>query len=257
MIRTTILSLLFLLCFTAQAQQILIKYEGEKLSRKDSLKIDKISSYEIEFYKQIFTFDSLLLKYRVFATKDAYVKFLAEHKIKMHDRRFIAKYAKKINTCLIFRNEKADDDVFWGSVSFCTSSALIHQQKGSNQAWLSTGLNQYFKFMDVGRKSFTHQLPVVYIAKLKSMIEMKDLNLEEFISSKNKEFLKQQLTDESSAYALSHALVYFLIEKDFSKFKELVRSIKAGQSSYEAINSNYLGGFSAFNIDFQKYIMDK
>lgn len=40
-----------------------------------------------------------------------------------------------------------------------------------------------------------------------------DIDLPTFINSRQKEFMKQQRTDEQYAYILSHALVTFWIEK--------------------------------------------
>lgn len=238
-------------------QIINIKYEGDKLSRKDSLRIDKISSYTIEFYKDIFSYDSIQLNYHVFLDKDAYTRYLLEHKIKMVDKRFIAKYSKKENACLIYRNMERDDDVFFSSIGFCTSSALLYQHKGPNPMWLSIGLNQYFKYMDFGRKTIKHELPIPAIAKVKSLVDFKQLDLHELVDMKGKQFVKEELTDESATYALSHLFVYYLIEKDFQLFKTIIRQIKAGTPSFEVLNANYPGGFTALSSDFEKYVQDK
>ena len=88
------------------------------------------------------------------------------------------------------------------------------------------------------------------------MYMLGEVNLKEFVDAGRKKFMKQQRTDEQSAYILAHALVTFLIEKMprsvlvdlFASFDD--KTNRAPVS--EKIGQVYPGGFAAFEKDFSK-----
>ena len=77
-----------------------------------------------------------------------------------------------------------------------------------------------------------------------------DIDLPTFINSRQKEFMKQQRTDEQYAYILSHALVTFWIEKVPRQIlRDFVLSFQNKDDSSivsERIDKVYTGGFKQF-----------
>jgi hypothetical protein len=94
------------------------------------------------------------------------------------------------------------------------------------------------------------------LGRIKTMIELKDLKLKEYISWRTEDFVKEQITNENYSYTLAHAIVYFLLQKDFDQFKAMTSLIKNGEPSFEAINTSYKGGFGQFEADFTAFILN-
>ena len=81
-----------------------------------------------------------------------------------------------------------------------------------------------------------------------------DIDLPTFINSRQKEFMKQQRTDEQYAYILSHALVTFWIEKVPRQIlRDFVLSFQNKDDSSERIDKVYTGGFKQFEKDFEAF----
>ncbi len=72
-------------------------------------------------------------------------------------------------------------------------------------------LSEYFEHCKVNKRTSAH---VYRLRKRKNRtIYMLGTLISTFINSRQKEFMKQQRTDEQYAYILSHALITFWIEK--------------------------------------------
>ncbi len=249
-----ILSLTFILALaTLQAQVYIFENVGQPISEKDSLKIDRIVQHEIDFYKQIFKYDTISVKLRIFENKTLYWVYLKQNDIKVPHNDFTGKYSIKLKECIVFRDETKDDDVFLQSVAFLVNAHLVRNQWKKPPQWLVIGLGQYNKGIAIGKKAIKHEMSSYELNRIKSMIAMKEIPLKDFFTLSNDELIKKQITDEQSSYTVAHGIVYFLVEKDFEQFKQIVLKIKDKTSSYEAIDSTYNGGFAQFETDFMNY----
>ncbi|MCS2901869.1 hypothetical protein NXX91_20200 [Bacteroides thetaiotaomicron] len=84
---------------------------------------------------------------------------------------------------------------------------------GRPPIWFNEGLAEYFEHCKVNKKGLQHTFTDYEKGRIRTIYMLGDIDLLTFINSRQKEFMKQQRTDEQYAYILSHALVTFWIEK--------------------------------------------
>lgn len=128
--------------------------------------------------------------------------------------------------------------------------------KNNPPAWLMDGLGEYFEHCNLGKRGVKHSLDTYEKGRIRTMYMLGEVNLKEFVDAGRKKFMKQQRTDEQSAYILAHALVTFLIEKMprsllvdlFASFDDKTNLAPVS----EKIGLVYPGGFAVFEKDFAK-----
>ncbi|MDR1679574.1 MAG: DUF1570 domain-containing protein [Prevotellaceae bacterium] len=249
--------LLAVFAFTAisiQPQVYIFENSGQPISTKDRVKIDRVIQYETEFYKQFGEIDTIQIKLRLFAKKEAYQAYLKSNKIAKTFYHSGGMYRPKTKELLVLKPENAN---YLKIVYHETSHYLLHLVISKQPRWLSEGLAEYFENINLGKKKITHEIPPATTSFIKSMIDLKEIDLQDFILMKSKDFWKETITNESYPYRISHGIVYFLIEKDSEQFKQIVLKIKNGSASYDTINETYAGGFTQFEKDFIKYYLKK
>ncbi len=249
-----IISIIFFVMFVmivSQAQVIVFENLEQPISEKDSLKIDRIIRYQKDFYSQIVPIDSVQLKLRLFANKEAYRAYIHSHKVSgLSLKHSGGMYITKTKELLV---PKVKERSFLNVVYHEMSHHLLREILLEPPKWLDEGLAKYFEHIQIGKNKITHKMEGNEIGHIKSLLEMKEINLKEFISSKGKDFFKESVTNENYSYKVAHAIVYFLIINDSAQFKQMIIAIKNGTPSYDAINTTYTGGFSQFETDFVAY----
>jgi hypothetical protein len=227
------------------AQDFTFENLGNPISKKDSAKIIRMIAYEVDFFNKISPLDSVYVKLVVVDDKEISKLKYAK---RLNDVRGF--YNDKLKTSFV-RRKKGEDFlliVYHENVHY-----LLHLLMKKPPVWLGEGLSDYFYHATASKKKIVHDMDEYEKGRIKTMIEIKDIDLKDFLTLKRPEFQKKHRTNENYAYVLSHSIVYFLIEKDFNQFKQMVLKIKDGSSSYDAVDSTYSGGFAQFETDFIAY----
>ena len=128
---------------------------------------------------------------------------------------------------------------------------------GRPPIWFNEGLAEYFEHCKVNKKGLQHTFTDYEKGRIRTIYMLGDIDLPTFINSRQKEFMKQQRTDEQYAYILSHALVTFWIEKVPRQIlRDFVLSFQNKDDSSivsERIDKVYTGGFKQFEKDFEAF----
>lgn len=247
-----ILTLLFI-ATNINASNIIFENLGTKLSKKDSSKIDIIIKHEQMFYAELCNIDSIHIKLNIFTDKTAYALY-SRGKGYPADKYTGGVYFSKTKECIVL---KKNEDDYLPIVYHEISHYFTHLFYDKCPRWLNEGLAEYFEQCTIKKKEIKHEMTEYEIGRIKTMIQIDDINFSEFFSWTNSEFMKKQSTDDMYAYILSHGIVYFLLEKDKNIFKDILLCIKSGHKGDEAIDKFYPGGFTAFNKDFRKYYLEQ
>jgi len=244
--------IVILFCFlaaTTLAQSYELKNLGALYPKKDSIQMDRMIKYEINFYKKFSDFDSIGINLRIFDNPTPYYLY-QKQAIHLFDKTS-GFYSSKINEEVVLRKKDTPYlPIFYHEISHYFLHKIITRK---TPHWLNEGLAKYFEETKINKKEIKHEITEYEIGRIKTMIEIKDIDLKTFFIWDPSEFMKKEFTDDSYTYILSHGIVYFLITKDFEQFKQLVLKIKAGSSSEDAFNTTYKGGFKQFESDFLTY----
>jgi hypothetical protein len=89
---------------------------------------------------------------------------------------------------------------------------------------------------------------------VKTLIELQEINLSEFVNWNYQKFAAESFTQEGYGYAVSYCIVLFLMQKDENRAIEIIRHLVGAASSTEIFDKYYSGGFAQFEVDFiEKY----
>lgn len=233
-------------CFS---QNYILENTGIPQNKKDSILLHRMIEHEMSFYEKIFTVDSIRIKLRIIDNESVY--YLYQKNIrKSNDRTSLGFFSTKTKEAVILKTKRINYlTLAYHEFSLC----FMFNGISKPPLWLNEGVAEYFEHVDITKKEIRHEMSDYEIARIKTMIQIRDIDLSDFLSWTTKEFMLKQKTNDNYAYMLSHGIVYFLINKDFEQFKQLVLKIKNGSSSKEAFDASYSGGFKQFETDFTTY----
>lgn len=245
-------------CCRLDAQVLYIEYAGNALSDETKERIEKMMDFEKGFYSSFGLPDTLRVRLTVFIDREDGLDYL--------DSLGVGKVQPLQNVGGLYNNHRREAVILGlkeeepGSLSTIyheLSNFLTRQVlKNNPPAWLMDGLGEYFEHCNLGKRGVKHSLDTYEKGRIRTMYMSGEVNLKEFVDAGRKKFMKQQRTDEQSAYILAHALVTFLIEKMprsllvdlFASFDDKTNLAPVS----EKIGLVYPGGFAVFEKDFAK-----
>jgi hypothetical protein len=234
-------------------QRFVFENIGVPISEKDSLQIENMIRYQMDFYNRIFPVNFAHIKLNVFDDLEEYIAARKNNK-PVEIGTMSGFFSPKDSICYVYRPQKRRNEhlpLIYHEISHYFTHLLMQAERAPN--WLGEGLSEYFRHFEIKRNKPDHYLSSNTKGRIKTLIKQKNIDLRNFITFNYNSFSKRQHVDKNDIYVLAHGMVYFLIEKDFEQFKAMVLEIKNGNSSFDAINAIYPGGFARFEADFMVY----
>jgi len=139
------------------------------------------------------------------------------------------------------------------------SHALQHLYSGEqfnrNPPWLNEGLAVYLSEMTYHSKKNVHKKSDYLIARVKTLIELRDLDLVSFVNWEHPKFTRTSFSQDGYGYAVGYCMTLFLMNKNEKNAYALFRSlIEENKPTTEIFDNYYEGGFSQFEKDFFDYM---
>lgn len=129
----------------------------------------------------------------------------------------------------------------------------LHSENKTIPAWLNEGLAVYLQEMTFDKKTIKQRANSHFISRVKTLIELKDLNLSDFVNWSYSKFSNESFSQEGYGYAICYCMVLFMMEKDEENAITIFRNSIGTQTSLEVFNNYYTGGFMQFEKDFVAY----
>jgi hypothetical protein len=135
------------------------------------------------------------------------------------------------------------------------SHAFLHLHSGDKNipAWMNEGLAVYIQEMSFNKKKIKQRINTQSIARVKTLIEIKDIDLSEFVNWNYQKFSAESFSQEGYGYAVGYCMVLFLMQYDEDKSITIFRNLIGEQTTVEVFNDHYTGGFAQFEKDFMEY----
>jgi hypothetical protein len=111
----------------------------------------------------------------------------------------------------------------------------------------------YFGNFKVSSKAAKHEENTSYANRVKTLIELKDLDLQDFILWSNDKFSKMSFSNEGYGYAIGYCMTLLLLKKDENLLINILRELNRKKTSKETFDSCYEGGFDRFEKDFLEH----
>ena len=230
-----------------------IKDSTNVLTKKERAALEQVVLYELDFYNKVQP-DKVITpqdtRVNIFSNYGAYLIYQKEQTRETHHNSagFYSRKNKEVVVC-----KDKHESRFLSVCYHELSHFFINVYFNSVPIWLNEGLAVYFGHSKTG-KTVKHQVSKVYIVRVKTMIDLRDMDLKDFVGWDSRKFYKKSFSQEGYGYALGYSIVQYLMQKDEDLVIRILREINSGKKAEEAIAAVYDGGFSKFESDFVSYI---
>ncbi len=228
--------------------QYSITNEENVLTKRELRRLQKVIDYQLEFYNKAFpdsVIESSSVKVTIFSRYVDYLLYQKEQEGAIIPTA-LGMYSPEKKEVAVCKDKH--EQHFLNTCYHELSHFFIGNYMDTPPIWLNEGLAGYFSNVIVS-KSIKHERNA--IARVKTMLGLKDINLKDFIDWSPQKFYDLSFSHNSYGYALSYCMVSFLMQNK-ETMMAVIYSIYKGKSSYEALDNVYEGGFATFERDFIK-----
>ena len=253
MIRRTILALAATCAALALCAQTKYNISDNEqiLSKNERRSIEQMIDYELAFYNNVFGQGSIskeAVKMTILKDYPTYVFYLDQAGIKAN-KNSSGVYSPKLNEVVMWRGDKTSER-FLTTCYHEMSHAILHSKMKSPEAWFNEGLASWFGYTKVTSKGTRHEPHRYYEDRVKTLIEIRDIDLKDFITWNHNKFSQASFSQDSYGYAVAYCMISLLKKNNEEALCSIIREVAGGKSSAEAFESCYPGGFAAFEKEF-------
>ena len=254
-----LLLLLSLTDITAQ-EEFKIQDPENHFSKKEKQIFERAVNYEMTFFNRIFPdkkSDFLDVKFTVIPNQIAYTVYIMNLADNVYNNT-PGIYFPRIREFVVCTDKKFKKS-FIRTSCHELSHAFLHLHSGNKPitAWLNEGLAAYLESMTYDKEKITQRTNHNYIARVKTLIELKDLDISDFVTWSYRKFLDESFTQEGYGYAIGYCMVFFLMQRDEDNAITIFRNLISEQPSKTIFDNCYTGGFTQFEKDFTEYWRNK
>jgi hypothetical protein len=248
--------LLFFLAGIRAQEGVKIQDPENYFSKKEKRVFERAIDYEIVFYNRIFPNREIVfsdIKFTVVPNRIEYAMYLKKLGAVTHPNS-PGIYFTETHELVVCTDKKYKGSFIKISCHELSHAFLhLHSDDKNLPAWLNEGLAVYLENMTFGKKKIKQHIDNPHIARVKTLIELKDLNLSEFVAWDYRKFSAESFTQEGYGYAVGYCMVLFLMQYDEEKAIAIFRNLIGEQTATEAFNDYYPGGFAQFEKDFMTH----
>jgi hypothetical protein len=241
------------LSFDAIAQNFTLDDPDDLFTKKEKTVFETAVNYEAAFYNRIFTeknIDFSQIKFTVTSSYLQYMYYLSQAGGAVHQNSAGVYFPAKQE--LVVCKDKKYKDTFLKTCFHEMSHAFLHLHTGEKSipAWLNEGLAEYLEQMTFSSKKINQQISAYHLARVKTLIEIKEINLSEFVNWHYDKFSAASFTQEGYGYTIGYCMVLFMMQKDENQAITIIQNLAGSTSSIDVFDKYYEGGFAQFEKDF-------
>lgn len=244
-----------LLAASLTAQSNIRFVNTEKLiTSKEETALGKAIEYEADFFNRFFpgkTVDITDIKFTVVT------RFADLVNLKSGSKAYLSSgfFNPSDSLLVVLKTRKMPSSQFLKVCYHEMSHAFLSLHTGGQYIppWFNEGLAVYLERMSFHKSKIVHEVDKPKIRRVKTLIELHDLNLAEFADWGYAKFSEESFSQENYGYCVGYCMVYFLMQKGEEQAFEFFRNLVGTRSSVETFNHHYPGGFSQFEEEFLAY----
>lgn len=255
-----ILFLLFFYTAILAQGEFKIQDPEKHFSKKEKQIFERAVNYEAAFYNRIFLnkkVDFSDIKFTVIPNQIEFGLYLMRFGIKT-PKNSSGIYITSTHELVVCTDKKFRKD-FIRILCHEVSHAFLHIHSGDKiiPAWLNEGLAVYLQVMTYEKEKITQRIDQRSVARVKTLAELKDLELSDFVTWDYQKFSVESFTQEGYGYAVGYCMVLFLMQHDEENAIAIFENLIGEKSAEEVFDTYYTGGFSQFEKDFMVYWVNK
>ncbi|MDR2954180.1 MAG: DUF1570 domain-containing protein [Prevotella sp.] len=251
--KTYLIILFFIIQATAFAQ--LLNFQDDVLSKKEQKNLEQAIRFQLNFYQKAFPHEGLnFSNVRVSIYIDGIAYQAKQYELFGHVKKgSYGFYSLRDKEAVIFKKKGTD---YMRVCYHEISHFFINTYSRRIPIWLNEGLATYFENIKISSKEVKAQKNKWYIIRVKTMINTRDLDIPDFLTWNHEKFNNMSFSHQGYGYALGHALVWFMMEKNPVFIIKCIQSIEGGKAGGETLEELYEGGLKKLEEDFIKYIQE-
>ena len=257
--KTTILffTVLFLL-FSGRmvAQNFSLEDPENILSRNEKEAIENAITYQTAFFNRIFNQTVDFSEIQITIMPNFVSCMLYQSQIGIHPPRRSSGFYMPSRRELVICKDKKFRHAFLRTAFHEISHAFIHLHAGNNYVpiWLNEGLAVYLESMTFSSRRIRHTVNRHRLAQLRTFIELREVNLAEFVNWSHQRFYNESFSQAGIGYVKAYAMVLFLLrQQDKERTFTIFRNLIGENSTIAVFDKYYEGGFAQFERDFMAY----
>lgn len=256
MIKNNYFAILIFLLFVSgiSTQNLNIDDRKNLLTKKENMALEKAIEYNSDFFNRLFppkTINSSDINIVFSGSFMEYMYIQSEYVLpKINSSGF---FSSKDSTVVILKEKDTKD--FLQTCYHELSHAFLHIYTDNDYipAWFIEGLGTYQEQLTYHKNEITHTANKYYIARVKTLIELQDIDLDEFVKWDYEKFSRESFSQEGYGYAISYCMVLLLMRQSEDVAFSIFRNLRNEYSTSEIFDKYYAGGFSQFEKDFIEY----
>jgi uncharacterized protein YjaZ len=227
------------------------------LTKKETACMEKAIQYEADFFNRLFPDKAVDLSAIKFTVATSFMEFInVQRQSKALHVNASGFFSSKDSTLVVLKDKKSKSNKFLLTCYHELSHAFLHLHVGDKYipAWFNEGLAEYLEQMTFDKKKIGHKVNTYSVVRVKTLVELKDLNLSEFVNWNYQTFSQKSFTEEGYGYAVGYCMVLFLMQQNEEQAITIFSNLIGAHSSTEIFDRCYAGGFAQFEKDFMAYI---
>jgi uncharacterized protein YjaZ len=233
---------------------------GKLLTKKEVACLKKAIQYEAIFFNRLFPDKAVNLSAIKFMVATSFVDLIhAQRQSNALHFNVSGFFSPQDSVLVVSKNKKMKSQEFLSTCYHELSHAFLYLHVGNRYipAWLNEGLAEYFEQMTFDKKKIVQKLNSYSVARVKTLVELKDLNLSEFVDWSYQTFSQKSFTQEGYGYAIGYCITFFLMQQNEEQAITIFRDLIGAHSTAGVFDLHYAGGFVQFEKDFMAYIESK
>lgn len=255
------LLLMVILPFSGNAQFLRVEHDGQDFPDSYMSRITRTLTKEVEFYGPLGLQDTVTVKLKVFKNTDSANMFLRQYEPEAYGHFCSGMYIPEIKTAVVATTEDMDEAVktlyheishfLYDKVMDSAPSSVMFTAYGLNE-----GLASYFQFMKLRKDGSDYQQDNKhYINSVKTLIEIDEFDLDEYLGMNHSRFKDKYRHDGSESYYASYVIVAVLFDRmGTERMRELLSMIINGTTYGNAVESLYPGGKNGLEDDIKAFV---
>jgi hypothetical protein len=227
------------------------------LSKKEKTALENAIDYKTDFYNRVFTDKTVDFSQIKFTIIPDYISYmLYQSQIGIGATHQSSGFYSPSRQELVVCKDKRFKDTSLKTCFHELSHAFLHLHAGDKYipAWFNEGLAVYLENMTFSSKRIRHKTNGFMLARVKTLIELREINLAEFVKWDYPKFARESFSQEGFGYAIGYCMVFFLMQQqDEAQTFTIFRNLIGTTSTVDVFDEYYEGGFVQFEKDFITY----
>jgi hypothetical protein len=230
---------------SSYAQVIKLNTINSYLSNDDRDYFNKIAAFEVKFYNTVFETqknDSCLVNIDLFGKLKEYN---AVQKADLNTTFIDGFYMPGRNHIYLYKSDR-----YMNTLIHETSHCILENNFKRSPQWLNEGIATLFGNLVIQNGQVYYSKELGYINYVKDMIYDGKFNLRSFFNYNPHDFA--DATKRTYVYAMSYAIVFFLVNFDIDYLQRTLVLMQQGYSTMDAF-AKVFGGFDKFEKRFSDF----